>query len=88
MVMISGWTGGMEESSFMNGTILKSILYRTKLRRTKFSSDKIFRRTKFSSLSQIFVTFVRQKGFKLQACFAMRRVCVVPKWLEEREKDI
>ena len=37
------------------------IPYRTKLRRTNFSSDKIFRRTKFSSPLEIFVTFVRRK---------------------------
>ena len=39
----------------------KYIPYRTKLRRTKFSWDKIFRRTKFKSPIEIFVTFVRQK---------------------------
>ena len=39
----------------------REVPYRTKLPRTKFSSDKIFRRTKFSSPIQIFVTFVRQK---------------------------
>ena len=32
----------------------------TKLRRTKFSWDKIFRRTKFSSPSRYFVTFVQR----------------------------
>ena len=42
-------------------TFLFLIPYRTKLRRTKFSSDKIFRLTKFSSILEIFVTFVRRK---------------------------
>ena len=37
------------------------IPYRTKQCRTKFSSDKIFRRTKFSSPAKNFVTFVRRK---------------------------
>ena len=44
---------------------LNTIPYRTKLRRTKFSSDKIFRRTKFSSPLEIFVTFVRQKKLSI-----------------------
>ena len=35
------------------------IPYRTKFRRTKFSTDKIFRRTKLSTPSQNFDSFVR-----------------------------
>ena len=35
------------------------LLYRTKVCRTKFSTDKIFRRTKFSTPSRNFDTFVR-----------------------------
>ena len=38
--------------------------YRTKIRRTKNSADKNFRRTKFSALRQIFGTFVRRIYFK------------------------
>ena len=43
-------------SKFVNFT---DVPYRTKVRRTKFSTDKIFRRTKFSTPSRNFDTFVR-----------------------------
>ena len=43
--------------------------YRKKLRRRKFSSDKIFRRYKFSSPRRNFVTFIRRRIFTDQAFF-------------------
>ena len=47
---------GMVLSQYVDRT--RNIPYRTKFRRTKFSSDKIFRRTKFSTLSRNFDNFV------------------------------
>ena len=52
-------------SRYFSKTLLQviqnSIPYRTKIRRTKFSADKNFRRTKFSAPGPIFGNFVRPK---------------------------
>ena len=47
--------------------VLVDLPYRTKFRRTKFSSDKIFRRTKYSTLTQIFPSFVRIFVYRIQS---------------------
>ena len=47
--------------------------YRTKQCRTKFSSEKTFRWTKFSSPSRNFVTFVRRKILSDEKCYPFRK---------------
>ena len=47
------------QSKGLNECYGMKIPYRTKVRRTKFSTDKIFRRTKFSTPSRNFDSFVR-----------------------------
>ena len=51
------WRDGIQESHGFRGFL--RIPYRTKFRRTKFSTDKIFCRTKFSTPSRNFDNFVR-----------------------------
>ena len=53
------WWGSILELIFGNSPIFTNIPYRTKIHRTKFSTDKIFRRTKFSTSSRNFDSFVR-----------------------------